>query len=190
MTQKAGALESGGWQRMALLAGALGLALAGCAATPDADSDAVAASDAGVQEVGSGDRITLGSNETYQPPLPAADNAMPEYPAALLERALPEQVVCVQASISEQGQVTGTMPVSDIDGCPPPATAFYDAAVAAVSSWRFEPAFRCIYQNADDVTPYGCIGEDAREQPLAVRLNYRFTFEQSDGQGQVTVTGG
>lgn len=171
---------------LALLAASIAAA---CSTTPVEESRSGAVGYTEVAEDTATDRIVLADNETYLPPLPMPDNALPEYPQALLADALPVQVVCVQASITVEGTVGDTRPVSGLDGCPPPAQAFYDAAAAAVMTWKYDPGFRCIYERAEDRDPRGCVGE-AREVPLAVRLNYRFEFEQTAGQGRVTMTGG
>lgn len=171
---------------LAVLAAAIASA---CSTTPVQEPRSGAVGYSEVSEDAASDRIVLGDNETYLPPLPLPGNALPDYPEAMLADALPVQVVCVQASITTEGTVGGTRPVSDLDGCPPPAQAFYDAAAAAVATWRYNPGFRCIYERAEDRDPRGCVG-DAREEPLAVRLNYRFEFGQTAGQGRVTMTGG
>lgn len=133
------------------------------------------------------DRIVLGENERFQPPLPRNDNAMPEYPAPLLAQSLPKQTVCVQVSVDVEGKVSGAHPVSEGPDCPAPGnaeTTFFEAAATAVRQWRFEPAFRCIFE----YTPKPkepCGGEDTREEPQAVSVVYRFTFEQANGLGSV-----
>lgn len=133
------------------------------------------------------DRIVLGENERFQPPLPLPGNPMPEYPAALLERSLPKQTVCVQVSVDVDGKATAAHPVSQGPDCPSPGnaeTVFFEAAAAATAQWKFEPAFRCIF----DYTPKPkepCGGEDTHEEPQAVSVVYRFTFEQANGLGEV-----
>ena len=69
------------------------------------------------------DRIVLGENERFQPPLPLAGNPMPEYPAALLDRGLPAQTVCVLVSVDVEGKATGWHPVSEGPDCPAPEDA-------------------------------------------------------------------
>lgn len=180
------------------LATVLAMLLAGCATAPEREPDSVAQREGEVgytevSELGK-DHIELGANEIYQPPLPSPRNALPQYPQDMLDDALPMQVVCVQASISPEGAVTATAPVFDLEGCPQTGemvlTVFYEAAASAVQEWHYEPAFRCIFQSEDARRDLGCAGVDVREVPLAVRLNYRFEFEQAHGQGQVRMTGG
>lgn len=133
------------------------------------------------------DRIVLGENERFQPPLPLSGNPMPEYPAALIERALPPQTVCVQVSVDVEGKSTGANPVSQGPDCPAPGnaeTAFFEAAAAATASWKFEPAFRCVFDYKPKPKEV-CGGEDTHEEPQAVSVVYRFTFEQTNGLGAV-----
>ncbi|MBB5207358.1 hypothetical protein [Chiayiivirga flava] len=133
------------------------------------------------------DRIVLGENERFQPPLPLAGNPMPEYPAALIDRALPPQTVCVQVSVDVDGKATGAHPVSQGPDCPAPGnaeTAFFEAAARATSQWTFEPAFRCVFDYKPKPREV-CGGEDTHEEPQAVSVVYRFTFEVANGLGAV-----
>jgi hypothetical protein len=139
-------------------------------------------------------RLMLAENESFQPPLPEADNAAPEYPADLLAQRLTPQAVCVRLSIDEHGAVADTAPVDQGPDCTvgmDMESAFYAAAVEAVMRWRFEPAFRCVFST--DMFPegsapnMGCGFAGTQELPQAVSLTYRFVFEQVDGQGQVRI---
>lgn len=134
-------------------------------------------------------RMTLAPNETFQAPLPATGNAIPDYPPELLAQRLPPQALCLRVSIDTQGAVSDTEPVATGPDCPEierTAPAFYDAAQAAASSWRFDPAFRCLYPEGTTPDPQGgCWGEGVREESQAVSLVYRFVFEQVDGKGRV-----
>lgn len=121
-------------------------------------------------------------------PLGERDNAVPDYPTALLAQRLPPRVVCLRVSIGEDGGVIGTAPVEQPPRCPSAADvapAFFDVSVQAATSWRFNPAFRCIYPDAASVQP-GCASGMPQEKQ-AVSLVYRFVFEQRDGQGAVQV---
>ncbi|MCX7562725.1 hypothetical protein OS176_04065 [Xanthomonadaceae bacterium XH05] len=134
-------------------------------------------------------RLVLASNESFQSPLPAPDNGLPDYPPDLLARRLPPQSVCVRISIDEFGIVTDGEPVDQGPDCNlgmDVESAFYAAAVAAVSEWRFEPAFRCIYPEGN-IPELGCGSDGTREVPQPVSLIYRFVFEQIDGQARVGI---
>lgn len=163
------------------------LLLAACAASPPLQGQVgVSEVDAAVPKA---QRMTLADNESFQQPLPRADNPLPDYPSDQLPLRLPPQVVCVRVSIDEAGAVSATAPVGSGPDCPPeqgvPA-AFHEAAADAALRWRYEPAFRCVFPEGTTPDPSGCIGE-IEQRPQAVSLVYRFVFEQSEGQGQVRI---
>lgn len=136
-----------------------------------------------------GSRLELAANESFQPPLPMADNAPPMYPDELLARRLPPQVVCLRVSIDERGQVFNTEPVGlgvDCSGTFAVDRAFHDAARTAALAWRFEPAFRCVFPEGQPPDT-ACGFDDTQEIPQPVSLVYRFVFEQVDGQGRVRI---
>lgn len=133
-------------------------------------------------------RLVLAANETFHPPLEEPSNALPAYPEALLSQQLPPQAVCLQVSIGPDGNVMFSRPVKDRPGCEAAVDAAFDAAAAqAVSAWRFDPAFRCVF--ADEATKRrdgpGC-GE-ALMVRQAVSLVYRFEFVQRDARGSVRI---
>ncbi len=142
--------------------------------------------DAAIQ---AGSRLQLAANESFQPPLPTADNAPPMYPDELLARRLPPQAVCLRVAIDERGQVFNTALVDlgvDCSGTLDRDPAFQDAAIAAALRWRFEPAFRCVFPEGR--TPEAACGtHGTQEVPQPVSLVYRFVFEQDDGQGRVRI---
>jgi hypothetical protein len=162
-----------------------------CASTPQRAASPTG--QVGVSEVDSAvpteTRMTLAQNQTFQAPLPLTGNATPDYPVELLAQRLPPQALCLRVSIDEQGAVSDTVPVATGPDCPEierVAPAFFEAAQAAASSWRFDPAFRCIYPEGTTPDPQGgCWGEGVREEAQAVSLAYRFVFEQVGGKGTV-----
>lgn len=183
-----------GWGiEMRMRGAAVGLVLlAGCASTPAPAPDP-SSGQVGVRDVTAAiptdARLTLGANETFQPPLASPDNPLPDYPAALLARRLAPRAVCVQVGIDERGGVIGTAPASGNVDCPSvldDTRPFYEAAAAAVQAWRFEPAFRCVFERAPEPGE-ACGGSGTQEEAQAVSLVYRFVFEQVDGRGVVRV---
>lgn len=165
------------------------LLLAACAAAPPKRD---VRGDVGLHEVepevAPSARLTLASNETFQRPLFASDNQLPDYPAELLPQSLPPQPVCLRVGIDEQGAVTLADPVQDGEACAPTAGAapgLIAAAQAAARSWRFDPAFRCVYPEGRLPEHGICSGEGVQEIPQAVSLVYRFVFEQVEGRGAV-----
>lgn len=160
------------------------LLLAASTGTALAEEPAVAVDEVSAAEP---DRIVLGENERFQPPLPLASNPMPEYPASMVERALPPQTVCVSISVDEEGKATSALPVAQGPDCPAPGnaeTAFFESVAATVQQWRFDPAFRCVFDYKPKPKEL-CGGEDTHEVPQAVSVVYRFTFELRDGLGAV-----
>ena len=168
------------------------LIVAGCAGKPPLRPQG----QVGVSEVDSAvptnTRMTLAQNETFQPPLPATGNAIPVYPDLLLAQRLPPQAVCLRVSISEAGAVSDAVPLATGPDCPEiekVAPDFYEAAQLAARSWRFDPAFRCVYPEGVAPDPQGgCWGDGVSEVPQAVSLAYRFVFEQIGGQGTVRLS--
>lgn len=134
-------------------------------------------------------RLSLAQNESFQPPLPDAGNAPPDYPEALLAQRLPPQTVCVRLSIDESGTVFDAAPVDQGPDCTMGMTvesAFFEAAAHATRQWRFEPAFRCVFPEGSPPDS-ACGFEGTQEIPQPVSLTFRFVFEQIDGEGQVKV---
>lgn len=133
-------------------------------------------------------RLVLAANEAFHPPLDEPSNVLPSYPEALLAQQLPPQAVCLQVSIGADGNVMFSRPVRDRPGCEAAVDAAFDAAAAqAVSGWRFDPAFKCVF--ADEATKLrdgpGCA--DTLMVKQAVSLVYRFEFEQHDARGSVRI---
>ncbi len=163
----------------------------GCASAPERTTPP--SGQVGVSEVDSAipaeTRMTLAQNERFQAPLPMSGNALPDYPRELLTQRLAPQALCLRVSIDERGAVSDTLPVATGPDCPEieqVSPAFFESAQAAARTWRFDPAFRCIYPEGVAPDPQGgCWGEGVREEAQAVSLAYRFVFEQIDGQGQV-----
>jgi hypothetical protein len=170
--------------------------LAACATTPAPEPEASRVGAVGFSEVSTAAptiaRLTLPDNETFEPPVPWSDNAPPEYPAHLLERRLPRQVLCMRVGIDEDGRVIDTEPVSEGPDCPGDLieeSAFFAAASDAVRNWRFDPSFRCVHESAQSAqkSQGGCGFSGTQEIPQAVSLVYRFVFRQIDGKGSVEV---
>jgi hypothetical protein len=176
-------IRAGGW---CLLAAA---ALTACASAPPAIP---ARGQVGVREVdpgvGAAARLELPSNETFQRPLFAADNPLPDYPPELLARNLPPQPLCMRVGIAENGEVMLSEAVREGSDCVATIAAapeFVAAARDATVRWRFEPAFRCVHPPGVTPEPGYCEGPGVEEIPQAVSLVFRFVFEQVGGRGSV-----
>lgn len=171
------------------------LALTGCASAPRPVVDTIAPRMGAVgvlemtEAVPDSARLKLAERETFQMPLAEGPLATPAYPEALLAQQLPPQVVCLRVGIGADGRVMGTWPNPEVGSCPSMDAIdqrFVDAAITATADWRFDPAFRCVYPDAeakDRADGLGCMG--GREVAEPVSLAYRFVFEQHDGRGSV-----
>ena len=183
-------------QRAGMLAGTaiLSLAIAACAGTvKEAPVASVRSGEVGVEELtathAASERIALADNENFLPPLAEPGNQPPQYPAALLARRLPPQVVCLRVGVSEEGAVTSSAPFVQPPECAEldvAAQPFLDAAQTAIVAWRYDPAVRCVFEHGPRPDYPTCV--DARETPQAVSLTYRFVFEQHNGHGSVRMT--
>lgn len=170
------------------------LAIAACAGTvEETPPAAVRNGEVGVEELtathAASERIALADNENFLPPLPEPGNRPPLYPAALLARRLPPQVVCLRVSVSEEGAVTSSAPFVQAPECAEVAVVaqpLVDAAQTAIAAWRYDPAVRCVFEHGPRPDYPTCV--DARETPQAVSLTYRFVFEQQNGHGSVRMT--
>jgi hypothetical protein len=135
------------------------------------------------------DRVALESHESFLMPIGDLSNRTPIYPAARLADRLPRREVCLRLSVAEDGSVFALDDVTGLPGCEVQGGVeadFVDSAMHAARTWRFEPAVRCVFANAEEkaaATNTGCAG--AREIPQAVSLHYRFVFEQDEGRGAV-----
>lgn len=133
-------------------------------------------------------RLSLAANEGFQPAFPLSGNRLPEYPGVLLARQLPPQTICATVDVDGEGRVAVVLPERSAPECAGPGEApdplFLAETERALKTWRFEPAFRCVYP--DDVkADLNCLRGGAEEIPQPIRLAYRFRFEQIDGRGQV-----
>ncbi len=182
--------------RLRLPALLLTAALSACASAPrpQASAEDPRSGAVGVRSIDkllvASDRMQLADNETFQLPLAEAGNAVPVYPPDLLAQRLPPQTVCLSLAIGADGAVFDSRPVGVAEGCPADAAAdprLVEAARAAVSRWRFDPAFRCVYPGPKPVDEQGCV--TGREQAVAVSMAYSFVFEQRDGRGRVRIGG-
>lgn len=165
------------------------LLLAACASTPGpVPIGRVGHADVSASLARAEDRLELESNESFLMPLEDLSNAVPTYPSELLPLALPPRIVCLQVDIGEDGMVDAAQPTSSGDTCPGGAEpAFVEAARAAVLTWRFDPALRCVFPDVAtrELAHQSCAGGE--EHPQAIRIAYRFVFESLDGRGSVRV---
>jgi len=109
---------------------------------------------------------------------------LPEYPAAEIHRRLPEQIVCVEIDIGEDGRVFASRPLHDAAGCPAenaqPDPVFYTAAEHAVAQWAFEPARLCTFPPGVPKNDE-CQGTGVKMENVPIRLAFLFSFTLEHG---------
>ena len=138
--------------------------------------------------------LQLTDKQTFLLPIDEPGNRLPEYPAEVLaQQQVPSRAICMRVDIDEEGAVSYTGPVVREPECPAVtelSKQFVDVSVAALSSWRFEPAIVCTFRStaAKDAAGMSCQG--GRETPQATSLTFRLLFNQVDGKGVVLLQRG
>jgi outer membrane biosynthesis protein TonB len=114
------------------------------------------------------------TNVTITPAYPSPDNAVPVYPMDALKAGCRDGVVPVRVYVGSDGNVTDDRDIPgrplSADSCHP---SFRAAVQAAVRAWKFAPAFR------------QTTGERPEQYPIAVYLDYEFSFRVVEGKGTV-----
>jgi hypothetical protein len=123
--------------------------------------------------------------ERITPAYASADNRLPEYPPYALKAGCGRGTVAVRVHVNTEGNVSAQR---DVPNHPLPADechmAFRAAIQSAVNAWRFAPAFRqtpIVDPAADPRAPV----LRWKQQPIAVYLDFEFSFEIVAGQGVV-----
>jgi hypothetical protein len=119
------------------------------------------------------------------PAYASASNALPIYPAHALKARCGKDAVAVRIHVDPAGNVSKQESVPGRPPRPEPCPQAFEAAVAAaVRDWKFAPAFR--------QTPIVEPGADPRaaplkwhQEPIAIYLDFEFTFEVVAGRGIV-----
>ena len=133
--------------------------------------------------------LELKENESFLLPIDEPGNRLPEYPAAVLaQQVVPSAVVCMRVDIDAEGGVSYAGPVVREPECPAITELtkqFVDASTAALTTWRFEPAIKCVFRSkrAKEAAGMSCSG--GKEVPTATTMTFRFLVEQVDGRGVV-----
>jgi len=107
--------------------------------------------------------------------------------------ALPPTTVCLQVVVDAQGGVERSMPLTDRKECSAGAATengpLLKAAQDAVAQWKYSPAAVCHFAAGNVPKDRSdCKGADSIE-PVAVTLQYAFTFEIVKGQHVVRTQG-
>lgn len=129
----------------------------------------------------------LRDDEEYIPPRPNQENALPRYPAELLDDRLAPQRVGVRFTIDANGHVRDVKESSvarTTEGIPTP---FVAAVVSTVQTWCFSPPRVRRFASAVDSDGDG--QPDYRsmlsEESISILYDLQFTFEVVDGRGVV-----
>jgi hypothetical protein len=135
-----------------------------------------------------GDRMELADNESFLMPLDDRKNVQPSYPQNLLGLNLPPRTVCLRIGIDEKGAVIAVAKAPITDFCPAGVESeFLAASEAAVKTWKFDPALRCVFRNVKDKERAVATCAGGKSIPQAVTLLYGFRFEQTGGTPLVQV---
>ena len=125
-----------------------------------------------------------GPAERMTPAYASPDNKLPEYPVYALKAGCREGAVAVRVHVDAEGNVSGQEDVPDhplpTDQC---HSAFRAAVQGAVNGWKFAPAFRQTpieTSNSPRVPPTRW-----KQEPIAIYLDFEFTFEVVAGKGIV-----
>jgi hypothetical protein len=129
----------------------------------------------------SADRYENKDKQVFLLPTPI-DSPMPIYPVALADRLNQDVVVCAEITISEDGEVSSVHEIQMDAECSSPASdasqALFPLVTEAVRRWTYFAGGSCTYQSNEAE----CDGADAKIDPLAVKLSYKFKFRR-DGVG-------
>ncbi|WP_313054162.1 hypothetical protein [Stenotrophomonas cyclobalanopsidis] len=135
---------------------------------------------------------TLAASEGYRmPQLYAAPD--PVVGASDPRTSLPPTTVCLQVVVDAQGRVERSQPLTDRSGCSAGTVAengpLLQAARDAVAQWKYSSAAVCRFAPGKEPKDRSdCQGADSIE-PVAVTLQYAFTFEIVKGQHVVRTQG-
>ncbi|MCD7097594.1 energy transducer TonB [Stenotrophomonas sp. MMGLT7] len=137
------------------------------------------------------ERYTLQPRQLFRMPLPL-QAPEPVLPPQAGRQTLPPTVVCVSVAIADDGTVMHATPLAEREECgavaDPASAVLVQAALDAVARWRFRPAAMCSYADAAVPDDPGDCADAQQVQPVAVTLQYAFTFEVR--QGKATVRSG
>nr|WP_278252833.1 hypothetical protein [Stenotrophomonas maltophilia] len=107
--------------------------------------------------------------------------------------SLPPTTVCLQVVVDAQGSVERSMPLTDRSECSaggaPENAPLLQAAQEAVAMWKYSSAAVCHFAPGQVPADRGDCRSAERVEPVAVTLQYAFTFEVVKGQHVVRTQG-
>lgn len=107
--------------------------------------------------------------------------------------SLPPTTVCLQVVVDAQGSVERSMPLTDRSECSaggaPENAPLLQAAQEAVATWQYKPAAVCHFAAGKVPADRGDCRSAELVEPVAVTLQYAFTFEIVKGKHVVRTQG-
>ena len=136
-------------------------------------------------------RLVLDGNQAFSLGEPLSSVALPAYPAELLTSQVPDQQICVNIAVSEEGSVLKVTPLFAIPDCPltEPETnkKFVNSVTEAVSKWEFYSSQICTYPPGTQAD-HKCNGPGVVIVPVSVTQSFQFLFSVKAGVGTVSDT--
>ncbi|MCU1045508.1 hypothetical protein JAK48_02930 [Stenotrophomonas maltophilia] len=134
----------------------------------------------------------LGATEGYRmPQLYAAPD--PEVGDRDPRAALAPTTICLQVVVDAEGSVERSIPLTDRSECSagetPDNAPLLQAAQEAVAMWKYSPAAVCHFAAGRVPADRGDCRSAERVEPVAVTLQYAFTFEIVKGRHVVRTQG-
>ncbi|CAM4202396.1 hypothetical protein STPA111741_04260 [Stenotrophomonas pavanii] len=135
---------------------------------------------------------SLGATEGYRmPQLYAAPD--PEVGDRDPRAALAPTTICLQVVVDAEGSVERSIPLTDRSECSagetPDNAPLLQAAQEAVAMWKYSPAAVCHFAAGRVPADRGDCRSAERVEPVAVTLQYAFTFEIVKGRHVVRTQG-
>ena len=107
--------------------------------------------------------------------------------------SLPPTTVCLQVVVDAQGSVARSIPLTARSECSageaPENAPLLQAAQEAVAMWKYSSAAVCHFAPGKVPADRGDCRSAERVEPVAVTLQYAFTFEVVEGQHVVRTQG-
>lgn len=107
--------------------------------------------------------------------------------------SLPPTTVCLQVVVDAQGSVERSIPLTDRSECSageaPENAPLLQAAQEAVAMWKYSSAAVCDFGAGKVPADRGDCRSAERVEPVAVTLQYAFTFEVVKGRQTVRTQG-
>ena len=128
-------------------------------------------------------RVVLESHQAFLIPTPI-ETPLPEFPENT-RKNLADTTICASFAVSADGEVSDIQPLDQAEDCVAQDSAeaqlLYPQVRSALARWSFFGGAICSYEKSEAE----CDQADAKLQPTAVRLAYRFRFAMVNGKRSV-----